>query len=665
MSLSRVSSETRWVAILLAVGFVIAFASIKAYRASGNLPRFYQENFGPAVMMACGHGFTAPPFQSSPPSLFTFLRVERNEFSCADLPADMPREVVSWNGTWYYLYATVSLVWRVTGINWMALDALAATMGAIAFATLYGLFRLICTRLIATLAALFVSLSPYHLDQVPMLRDFSKAPFVLLAVLILAWLVMRPLSTRAAVGLGALYGVVVGLGIGFRSDVIVMLPLGIGVMLLLLPGRLTRVWARNLAVSAAALLTFAVAGYPPLSGQRTGGCQFHYALLGLTEPPVRHMNVAPAIYDFGYHFLDTFVDLKVGDYSARVMDQPVPNLCAPEYDIASARLFFGLAQIFPADLVAHAYGSSLTVLRSGFTMPRFERLFGRVPYAERITRPLDRVMYVVGGLGPVVTAAAVAIAWSAAPRLGITLAVFVLFLTGYPAIEFESRHFFHLRFIPIWSLLLIFVASIRSSGMNRWRAVRGGAIAAAGILVLMAVALAAARAYQRQPAMALLESYVAAPSEALPVTPAGASAIDVDWRSVEFAPPPGRRSSDMLVITVDGTGCGDAGPVDLRIDYDADGPGHDISSTVRVERVPGAASQVFFPVFSQAHLDHSYLKFARLETPGRPADCVTRVARVADRRALPLWIQAQLSPEWRSRPLYQRLNWRRYLLGTS
>lgn len=652
---------------MLVAGFLISFASIKVYRAEGNLPRFYQENFGPAVMMTCGHGFTAPPFHQSPPELFAFLRVERNDFRCSMFGPTLTPEVVTWNGTWFYLYGTVSLVWRLVGITWTSLDVLSAGMGGIALAALYGLFRLICGRPLAALAALVVSLSPSHLDQVPMLRDFSKAPFVLLAILVLAWLVMRPFSKRHALMLALLYGVIAGIGFGFRSDVIVMLPFGLIVMLLLLPGDLRTTWPRNLLLAGAAVVSFVIAGYPPLKGQQTGGCQFHYSLLGLTAPPVTNLNVDTPIYAFGDHFLDTFIDLKTGDYSARVMAQPVPNLCAPEYDRASAEMFFGLARTFPADLVTHAYGSAMTVLRAGFTPPRLERAVGRVPYAFMIARPLDHLAYLAGALGPVVTAIAVAVAWSVTPRLGIALTIFVLFLTGYPAIEFESRHFFHLRFIPVWALLLIGGAWIRTRPGLRWVTIRRGAIAVVGLLLAMGVSLTAMRWYQHGPMTALFESYLAAPTQPLPMSSASESVRLVDWRSIDFAPPPGHRSSDMLVITVSTAGCGDRGPLNLRIGYDADGPGHDVSSTVQVQRgnTGDVPTRIFFPVFSQAHLDHSYLRFTTLETIGRPADCISGVARFADRAGLPLWIQAQAPPDWRDRPLFQSLAWRRFIVGPS
>ncbi len=63
---------------------------------------------------------------------------------------------MTWNGTWYYLYGTVALIWKVTGLSWPALDGLAAALGAFELLALYGLFRLIAPRALSIACALIV-----------------------------------------------------------------------------------------------------------------------------------------------------------------------------------------------------------------------------------------------------------------------------------------------------------------------------------------------------------------------------------------------------------------------------------------------------------------------------------------------------------------------------
>ena len=532
-------SELRTCLVLLAIGFALSFAAVKYYRSTGIQPAFYQQNFAPAVMMACGYGFTQPAFQDSPASLADFLTLRTQTFRCDDFPSTLVPEPVTWNGTWYYLYGTVALIWKVTGLSWPALDGLAAALGAFQLLALYGLFRLIAPRVLSIACALIVLLAPDNLAQLMMLRDFSKAPFVLGATFILGFLILRPLSNRATVAIAAAFGVLVGFGYGFRSDLMVMVPFGAVVMILLLPGRLRQTWPRNLAAATAAVVAFAIAGYPPLQGQRTGGCQFHYALLGLTSPLTDYMNVQSSMYAFGNHFLDTFVDLKAGDYANRVMGIEPPILCAPDYDEATGDLFFRIARTFPADIVTHAYGSVLTILRAGLPLGPLERVVGGLlgPF--------------VAALVPVAAVGAVAVAWSLAPRLGIALTVFILFLTGYPAIEFEYRHWFHLRFLSFWLVVVLWVAWWR--GRAKWTAaaITRGLVPVAATLGLMALALWTFRVLQRPALDQLVHSYLAAPVEPLPVSPYDAG-LAVDWQPAQFGHESSRRASDMLAVTVAG-----------------------------------------------------------------------------------------------------------------
>ena len=652
-------SEWRTCLGLLVIGFTLCFGAVKYYRSTGIQPAFYQQNFGPAVMMACGYGFTAPGANESPASLSDFLQLRVQTFRCEDFSKTLIPEQVTWNGTWYYLYGSVALIWKVTGLSWPALDGLAAALGALELLALYGLFRLIAPRALSIACALIVLLAPFNLGQLMTLRDFSKAPFVLGATFILGFLILRPLSNRATVAVAAMFGVLVGFGYGFRSDLMVMVPFGAAVIIFLLPGRLRQTWPRNLAAATAAVAAFAVAGYPPLQGQRTGGCQFHYALLGLTSPLTDHMNVQSPMYAFGNHFLDTFVDLKAGDYANRVMGIEPPILCAPAYDEATGDLFFRIAKTFPADIVAHAYASVLTILRAGLPAGPLERVVGDIPVALLLARPLDRLLTVVAPLVPLAAVGAVAVAWNLAPRLGIALTVFVLFLTGYPAIEFEARHWFHLRFLSLWMVVVLWTAWRHGRGKWTAGALGRGLIPVAATIGMMALALWTLRVLQRPAVDQLVRSYLAAPVEQLTVSPTEAG-LAVDWQPTAFGHESSRRASDMLVVTVVPQGCGPEGPVDLVFRYQAPLISHNMTSKFRVERHTGGATTVFFPVFALNEFDRTLLRFTGVEVHGHPVDCVTRVARLSN-RSLPLWLQIQVPADWQERPYYQTLRMPRLL----
>ena len=619
---------------LLVVGFAISFGCVKWLRSAGHQPRFYQENFAPAVMMACGYGFTVPA--ETPPSLTPFLLLQSPTFRCEDLPSDLSPQRVTIHGTWYYLYGTVAAIWRVTGISWTALDGLAAAFGALELLALYGLFRLIVGDWLAIAAAGAVFVAPSNLAQLIMLRDFSKAPFVLGSVWLLAWLILRPMTPRRTIAVAALFGALVGIGYGFRSDLIVMVPFGMVMIAGFLPGQWPASWWRNTGAAGAALLAFVIAGWPPLQGQQTGWCQFHIALLGLTTPRVEQMTVRSPLYAFGDHFLDTLVDLKVGDYADRVLTEPPPLLCSADYDRTSGELFTRMATTFPADLVVHAYGSVVTILRNAFPFGTLERALAFVPGAFVVARPIDAF------LGPAAVTAAAGVAWAAAPRLGIALTIFILFLTGYPAIAFEPRHWFHLRFIPLWALLLVWVAWRQRADWPDRAHLRRSLCAVAATVGVMVAALWGIRAVQWSRVSTLVDAYAAAPVETIATNRRSASVLQLDWQPRIYSTPPERRSSELLAITVAPDGCGSTGPVELRMLYDAAFPSHDLTSRMRVFRASGGPTRVYYPVFTFAIGDIEYLKFRAIEVIAQDADCITEVARVADRGALPLWLQLQV-----------------------
>ena len=639
------------------IGVGIGAGILQIYRAGGGVPRFYQETFGPAVMLACGYGFTAPG-ATAPKSVQAFLLLEQQVFNCADFPANAVGEKVTSHGTWYYLYGTTAAIWKVFGVSWRVLDWLAAVFVGVSLATLYGLFRLVAGRAASVMVALLLTLLPVNLVQMPELRDFSKVPFVLLSVYLLARLVIRPTTTRMTIALSALFGVVVGFGYGFRTDLMIMAPFGFAIIFSLLPGEWLREWKRNLAALVAAVVAFLLIAAAPLRGLETGSCQFHVSILGLTDPMTERLNVSNGIYSLGGHFQDTFVDLKVGDRASRVAGLGVPNLCDPSYDRASRELFFDYAGTFPADLIARAYAAVLVVLRSGMQVPDLYGPLTKIPELVHLLESIKQRPDVMGLIGPMVTFAAVCVAWASSARLGIALTAFVLFLTGYPAIEFESRHWFHLRFIPWWSLLLLMTVTFRHRpALQDRRHWRRGVIPAAVTVVLMVLTLAVVRIYQHRSVALLAEGYSAASLEQLGTRPRVGGGIDVDWRPEDAGGGPNHRASDMLVVTIDSRGCAAPGPIDLRIGYDADASAHDMSSTVRVRRgVQGSEpTRVYFPVFMQGFLEHTYLRFSHLEVPGGDSDCVSAVARFADRKAIPLWIQMQLPPDWRDGPLHQRI----------
>src|SRR5439155_198290 len=79
-----------------------------------------------------------------------------------------------------YLMLTVSWTWRLQGrVAWSALTPLFALLYGITIVLAYLIFRQGIGRPLSAMAACALAVSTLHLNNLPHLRDYAKAPFVL------------------------------------------------------------------------------------------------------------------------------------------------------------------------------------------------------------------------------------------------------------------------------------------------------------------------------------------------------------------------------------------------------------------------------------------------------------------------------------------------------
>src|ERR1051325_9508609 len=117
--------------VILVAGITIGAVYRKAYDDAGGQQDLPQREFGAAVAMACGYGYTNPGYLLTP-ALDAFLTNRRDSMACTDLPPTLPP--VDLNATqrlYRYLMMTAGLLWKVTGVSWLGLRPI--------FAVAYGL----------------------------------------------------------------------------------------------------------------------------------------------------------------------------------------------------------------------------------------------------------------------------------------------------------------------------------------------------------------------------------------------------------------------------------------------------------------------------------------------------------------------------------------------
>ena len=674
--------------VLMACGLALGSSYVRITREAHLvpvMPDFSRRVFGAAAMSVCGYGLRTPEVtanasQHARPEhrpLLDFIGQRRERLACADIPADQPAYGLDgMQRASGYLMQLVVGTWAVTGLTWSGIDYLQGAMFGASVGLTYLIGRLAMGSLAATVVALVLLLSPIQLTNLYDLRDYAKAPFFLASLLVAGFLITRHSPPRVVVGWCAAGGALLGFGFGIRTDVVVNLVLLVGVALACLPGRLVDTWRLRLGAAVACLLSFGVVALPILTSQESGSNLWHWALLGYAHEWDWALSIIPGPYEPMYFYSDSYVATTVNAFAGRMQAPSKVTVGLPGYPEASRAYYELIFWTFPADALLRGWAAVIQTLDLPFgglhVLPQ-----GILPdVVTNVIGVVGRVRVMFAGLGVAVFSAALLMLSIRSVRLAASLFGVVAFLGAYPAIQFQLRHVFHLELLSVW-MLGVLASAVGSWIVDRWRAVpsqdgvpaptREGrwrpVVFAAGVVATVTLPMAVLRGYQQRTATTLMETYVAAPLEALTmsVEPAGPGMVRLAKDALPQGP---RRSmrSDVIVAEVSAARC----PVThtaMRFSYDAGNPDLDFTRTYDVE-VPAAGdgvARVFVPVYRSSDTSPSdALKFGGVEIAEAEQHCITGLSRWASVDHVPLLMPVVLLPGWRERPLHQSLRgWER------
>lgn len=668
--------------LLVCVVFIAGTATGAAYVLTwGSTALYYQYLFGPAAMYACSRGYVNPDLDHAP-KLREFLDVipeikasrppDVKSFSPSDLPEDVP--TLPFNAIQrreLYLIYSVGLVWRIFGISWASVAVLQGLLYGLTCTAAYALFRLGMGRFASTLLALLFLSSPIHLEYLPALRDYSKAPFILAAAFLAGLVTRQPMTIKRLALLAAACGAIIGIGIGFRIDVIICLPVFLGCCLFLLPEGLRETIAQRATSAAVCTLMFALCSLPVLMQLGEGGNKGHPALLGFMKPYSHRLGVGGTPYELGHKYLDieplTIVNAFVRHETP---DSPPVMYEAPPYEAAASRYTNLFIKTFPADVLIRAYAATLRVvdeLRAGpdHAVPLgvkngfLEAIFKARERVERLL--LTRTRYV----------AILALLAMAGYRLRLGFAAFgmLMYFAGYSAVQFGARNCFHLQVIPLW--VTGFVVSAAFAALVRWSRdalpipTRQESVKVAGrivlfavcAIVLLAVPLSLARAYQQRTVSRLLHSYLDVVRESLPMDAqvSGDQAVRVSLpilSSCEARPDAPCFTNEIMLLEF--SGADHDTPVTLK--YTSDCFETDLTRTEVIPASDGI-TRLFTPVYRGSWTEYlpQWTRFEQIELAKTDMPRFSAVYRVRDPGALPLVMHVLYTPDWESRRLYQQL----------
>jgi hypothetical protein len=682
--------EVRILPPLFAASALIAMVYTATW---GGTPQFWQNTtFTQGLMWVCGHGFENPRV-SQIPGLEDFLDSRTDCFDCGAIPKDvdiLPHDtsgmtfeeidayhpqpqfpsVLPWQRYHLYLVLAVTGCWYLFGVCWSALTPLCGLLYGLTVAASYGLFRLAMRRGLAVFFAIVVMTSPLHLQMVPHLRDYAKAPFVLLCLFLMGCLIKLPLGRWGVVLLSMLCGAIAGLGIGFRTDVGIVVPAFVIVALAFLPGSFWKTLPRRFAAVALFFGVFVLTGYPILVEVfRESGHFCHVALLGLLDYCDERLGVGAVLYQLGGPYSDFYVANVVQSYVQRTHGfMPPTHVMMPEYHAATQLFLAEYIRTFPGDFVFRAYASVLRVLDElhinpqhpypmGITNHFLERLFDL--RAAVVDRALAGGRYF----------AAAALILLACRNLRFALGTFflLLYFGGYPAIQFNTRHAFYLEFMSMWAagfLIQQMWFGLRRAASHRpqvWMAgglggAREQALRGLTFLVVaclgLTLPLAATWGYQRHTVGRLLERVTGHPLDPVPWQPAADPAqpgllLTPDLGRLDtLTPKEATLPVQSEYVAVELKGGADAVPVTFC--YQAEDKEH-FDYTRTVIAPPGAGPvRLYFPLYYSPES-----RFTGLRIPPAQQDRLLGLYLVRNASDIPLWMTLTLPPDWRALPRHQ------------
>jgi len=613
--------------------FVVAFGlgtyAVHAFRADGGVQDFYQWEFGPAVMLACGRGYH-PPDVASLPEMTEFLRLRQDRFDCASLPSAVPLYPVlnSFQRVSRYLLMSVAATWMVVGVSWSRLAIYGGLLFAAAVTLAYGIARLALDRGWALAAVAPLLWSPLAFSVLPNFRDYAKAPFMLAMILVTVRLVIGDGRLATLFALSALAGAAAGVGFGFRNDVLItIVPFAIA-LVVLAPVVSPRPWLARAAATGVFAVTFAIVAWPVLGDYSEGSNTGHVALLGLMAPFDQALGVEPSIYNLGAGYDDGLAFQTIDSYAHRIEHRSVV-LGSPEYDAAAFAYLGFVIRTMPADILTRAVAAMRRVpsffLRDYLSPPGWVRS----PLVQRLYYLRALILPRLSWIAPVALGLAILCVAGRTLRAGVLLVILLVVFVGGTATQFHERHFFHLEFVPWLTFAFVGQAAIAAWWAPPLRAevMRAGVFASVCV-VLLAASLAATRVYQDRQMRRLFETYLQAPR-----LPLGSSAPKA----------PDGLGTALLVADLGGDRC----PLE-SVAVTLVGPGRR-TVPVRVNRTAAEPTRVFFAAYAPRG---ETAPSVAVDPSAQP--CLVRVDRV-DSAAMPLLLNATLEPGWRDQTLHQRL----------
>ena len=393
----------------------------------------------PSAMLAAGRGFHNAPAHDLP-EFSEFLEFNRPSLNRASIQS-MPILPLSDHQAYHvYLLGTVGVWWRLKGITWDAFKDLSIGFLVLTAWLIYGCMTVFLPWWLAMPLTLISITAPSVLFTVQYLRDFAKAPFIVAGIWVALLFLKKGHRTRDVLIFAAAAGLLTGIGLGFRRDLIIMPPVFLGILTLNpLGGKISRLnrWKSRTAGILILLLLIGATGWPVWRAfYLYGSLTDHDTLMGFATNGDVDMRILPGSYEKLPILNDLYVSACAAAHAAlksgSASSCPEWPVTVPPYPDSRAkqRLILHYLTHYPWDTLVVRWTAAAWTLASGgiaYGNPRDSRIERAGPLLALIVSVILLVRYGIRGL-----------------LMSLLLYVF----PGYTCLQFSPRHVFQFSFLP-------------------------------------------------------------------------------------------------------------------------------------------------------------------------------------------------------------------------
>lgn len=438
----------------------------------------------PAIFFASGHGMGTANIDLIP-GLADFFYHGAPCFEVANIQdyIEVSPIETSWQLVHINLFYAVGWIWRIFGVSKDALIMFSHIMASISSIILYLVFRMFMSRVASAVATLIVCTSPAMLIMSPQTRDFGKVPFFWGLLLIILLLIIRPMTKKQLFALSCIGGLFLGIGVGFRQDLTMGVPLTILSLFFFAKVKNTQHPFRMRLVAIVIFIVFFLPfSRPVLRGMalESGNVSAHTILMGLAPNWGTALGIGNASYEMlvvsdagPYAQANAYARRKgysgpmvhqnsaeylrlSGDMSAPLIFDPFSYFTGATYGAYGKSLVRSYMWTFPADFVISAWQSVISVNGASFRIyKQFEKFFAT---SNKVISPviyfgvcLSKHISKYGIVYVIIVLLGASLFYL---RLTIYITGILLFFCGYPSINFLDKHLFYLSIIPIGAIII-------------------------------------------------------------------------------------------------------------------------------------------------------------------------------------------------------------------